>query len=265
MEIMFSLRICLVASLAAVVAVPAGRAQDAASVWRDIDIASEGARPPYNFMDPNGELAGFEIDLGHELCRRMKARCRFVSQDWDSLIPNLLAGQYDAVMAALEITDERLQKIAFSKPYLRMPQAFATARDRDLRGVDPDALAGHSIGVEADSTHQAYLEAIYPKSEIKTYGELQDAMLDMAEGRVDTVFGDKDAIVDFLDHRREAQCCSLLGDAPAAPAFFGEGIGIGLRQTDGSLKQAFDKALNDVTADGTYARLRAKYWNFPVR
>jgi polar amino acid transport system substrate-binding protein len=245
--------------------IASARAQDATSVWRDIDIASEGARPPYNYLDQNNELAGFEIDLGRELCARMKARCRFIAQDWDELIPGLLAGQYDAIMAALEITDERLQTIAFSKPYLRMGQAFASARDKLIRSVDPDALDGLSIGVEADSAHQSYLETMYPKVAIKPYGSLDEAMLDLAEGRIDMVFGGKDVVMDFLKNRKEARCCKYVADAPPAPAFFGEGLGIGLRQTDASLKAAFDRALDEITVDGTYAKLRAKYWDFPVR
>lgn len=259
------MRTWLAATLTFVLLVAHGRAQDATSVWRDIDIASEGARPPYNYLDQTNELAGFEIDLGRELCARMKARCHFVVQDWDQLIPGLVAGQYDAIMSTLEITDERLQSIAFSKPYLRMGQAFAAARDKPIRSIEPDALDGRSIGVEADSPHQSYLETMYPKATIKPYGSLDEAMLDLAEGRIDMVFGAKDVVMDFLETRKEARCCRFVADIPPAPAFFGEGLGIGLRQTDASLKVEFDRALDAVTADGTYAKLRAKYWNFPVR
>jgi polar amino acid transport system substrate-binding protein len=233
--------------------------------WRDIDIASEGAHPPFNFLDQNNELAGFEIDLARELCQRMQARCRFSTQEWDSLIPNLLSGQYDAIMAALDITEERLQKIAFSNPYVRMPQAFVAARRREIRSATPDALAERTIGVEADGPHQSYLETIYPKSTIKAYGGLDEAMLDLAEGRIDVVFADKDAAMDFLKNRREAQCCKFLATIPRDPAFFGEGIGIGLRQGDKELKTLFDKALDEAIADGTFARIRAKYWDFEIR
>lgn len=233
--------------------------------WRDIDIASEGARPPYNYLDSNNDLAGFEIDLGRELCVRIKARCRFIPQEWDQLIPNLLAGQYDAIMAAFEINDERREKIAFSEPYVRMPQAFAAARRRDIRSATPEALDGRTIGVEADGPYQSFLEAAYPKSVIKPYAALDEVMLDLGEGRIDVAFGDEDAIRDFLDTRPEARCCKFLAAIPRSAEYFGEGIGIGLRKSDTGLKQAFDKALAEVIGDGAFARIRGKYWNFEIR
>ena len=96
--------------------------------WQTVRIASEGARPPYNYLDHN-KLAGFEIDLARDLCARMKVSCSFIAQDWDGLIPGLLAHHYDAIMAAMEITDEARQKIAFTKPYIRMPSAFMTLKE----------------------------------------------------------------------------------------------------------------------------------------
>jgi polar amino acid transport system substrate-binding protein len=219
--------------------------------WRVVRIASEGSRPPFNYLDNNGELAGFEIDLGRELCTRMKVTCTFVAQDWDGLIPNLLAGRYDAIMAAMEKTEDRLKKIDFSKPYVRMPSAFLAARQRQIRDPTPLGLAGRTIGVEAGGPHQ-------------TYGTMEDAILDLAEGRIDLVFGDKDAIVDFQKTRREARCCKLLADVPRDPNYFGEGIGIGLRPDDQDLKALFDKALDEVVADGTYAKIRSKYFDFEI-
>lgn len=254
----------LVAIVCAVLSAAALHAQTAPSpAPLQIRIASEGARPPFNYID-NGELAGFEIDLGRELCARMKASCTFIAQDWDSLIPGLLAHQYDAIMAAMEISDERREKIAFSKPYVRMPASFIVNTKSNLHYISPETLAGKSIGVENDSPEQAFLEEVYKKSEIKRYASLEEAVLDLAEGRLDAALGDKDAIMDILNNRREGKCCHLLADAPRDPAYFGEGIGIGFRKEDVALRQAFDKAIDDVMADGTYAKIRAKYFNFPV-
>lgn len=228
-------------------------------------IASEGARPPYNFLNAESQLDGFEIELGRELCARMHATCTFVQQDWDGLIPNLKARQYDAILSAMEITDARQEKIAFTKAYLHMPSAFVSARRRQIRDASPETLAGRTIGVAADSPQQGYLEDNYPKSTIKTYEGNDDAILDLAEGRIDAMLGAKDALTDFLKTRYEAKCCKFLADLPRDPAFFGQGFGIGLRQQDTDLKAAFDAALDEITADGTYARISAKYFDFDVR
>ncbi len=230
---------------------------------RTIRIASEGARPPYNYFE-NNKLAGFEIDLAQDLCARMKVTCIFVTQNWDGLIPGLLAHQYDAIMAAMEITDEAKEKIAFSKPYIRMPSAIVTLKEHATLDTSPDGLVGKKIGVESGGTHRTYAEAVYKQSEIRSYASLEEAILDLAEGRVDLVIGDKDAVESFLTTRREGQCCVVAADVPRDPAYFGDGIGIGLRKDDTSLKVMFEKALDSSMADGTFARIRAKYFDFKI-
>ena len=122
-------------------------ADSSKSSWQTVRIASEGARPPYNYLEHN-KLAGFEIDLARDLCARMKVSCSFIAQDWDGLIPGLLAHHYDAIMAAMEITDEARQKIAFTKPYVRMPSAFMTLKEHATLDTNPAGLVGKSIGVE---------------------------------------------------------------------------------------------------------------------
>jgi polar amino acid transport system substrate-binding protein len=253
-----------VALCAAALSTPIGSTATAKE-WREVRIASEGARPPYNYLDPNGELKGFEIDLGNELCQRMNVTCVFFAQDWDSLIPALTGDRVDAIMAALEITDERLQTIDFSKPYVKMPNTFIVSKQTELRNAAPKSLKGRTIGVEADSPHQSYLENAYPDSPVKAYAGLDDAILDLAEGRIDAVFGDKEAVMDFMKNRREAQCCAVLDHVPRDPAFFSEGVGVGLRQTDQDLKAMFNKALDEAIADGAYARIRTKYFDFTIR
>jgi polar amino acid transport system substrate-binding protein len=254
-------RLCLL--VLAMQIAPVQGQDTAPKVWHEVKIASEGARPPYNYLE-NNELAGFEIDLGQAICTRLAIKCTFVAQDWDSLIPGLLDHQYDAIMAAMEITEERREKITFSTPYVRMPSAFMIARTSTLKEATPAALAGKSIGVEAGGTHQAYLEDHFRDSEVHTYAVLEDAILDLAEGRIDTLIGDKDAIMDFIATRKEGQCCRILADVPRNPTYFGAGIGIGLRKEDKDLKDMFDKGLAAVLADGTYTRIRAKYFNFDI-
>ncbi len=231
--------------------------------WRTVRIASEGARPPYNYLE-NNELAGFEIDLARDLCARMKVYCSFTAQDWDGLIPGLLAHRYDAIMAAMEITDEDRKKIAFTKPYIRMPSAFMTSKEPAILDTSPAGLAGKTIGVEAGGTHQAYLEDVYKQSEIRPYATLEEAILDLAEGRIGAVIGGKDALTDYMKRRKEARCCVLAADVQRDPAYFGDGIGIGLRREDTGLKAMFEKALDSCIADGAFARISAKYFDFKI-
>ena len=252
------LRFLLVAAACAI-ASPA-RAFDG----KTLRIASEGARPPFNFLDGDGKLAGFEIDLGRELCRRLAVECEFAPVEFDGLIPGLVSNHDDAIMAAMEISDERRAEIAFSKPYVRMPSAFMAARAGQVHDSSPEGLAGRSIGVEANGPHQAWLEERYKASIIKPFASLEDAVLDLAEGRLDVALGDKDAVMNYLAAHKEAQCCQYLADVPRDPAYFGDGIGIGLRKEDAVLKDKLDTALEAAVADGTYAAIRAKYFAFEI-
>ncbi|MGH6857737.1 MAG: transporter substrate-binding domain-containing protein [Methylocella sp.] len=238
-------------------------AADARGGWRTVRIASEGARPPYNYLE-NNKLAGFEIDLARDLCVRMKVSCSFIRQDWDGLIPGLLAHRYDAIMAVMEITGEARKKIAFTKPYIRMPSAFMTLKQGAPLDTSPAGLAGKAIGVESGGAREAYLGDVYKQSEIRPYATLEEAILDLAEGRLDAVIGDKDAIAEYMKTRTEAQCCVLGADVAPDPAYFGDGIGVGLRQEDTGLKAMFDKALDSCMADGTFAKIRAKYFDFKI-
>ena len=253
------LRVAMLCALAAIAA-----AASTAAAPAHLTIASEGARPPYNYF--NGDkLEGFEIDLGQELCRRMAITCTFVEQDWDSMIPGLLEHRYDAVMAAMEITPAREARIAFTVPYVRMPSAFLVRKDDALSASSPAALTGKTIGVEAGGTHQAFVEKVYPLSPLRKFNSLDDAILDLEAGRGDAALGDKDAVGAFMETRGDAGCCRILADVPREPAYFGAGIGIGLRKDDVALKAAFDAALAASMADGSFERIRAHYFDFSIR
>lgn len=226
-------------------------------------IASEGARPPYNFLDGE-ELAGFEIELGRELCRRIQTSCSFVAENWDFLVPGLLQHRFDAVMAAMQISGPARKKIAFSDPYVRMPAAFLAARETEISNIGPARLADHRIGVEAESRYEDYAREAYPRSKIIAYASLEDAILDLEEARLDLVLSARDALADFLNTRRDGQCCRILGDLPYDPASLGAGIGIALRHEDDALRMRFNMALAAIRADGTFDRLRAKYFAFEI-
>jgi polar amino acid transport system substrate-binding protein len=231
---------------------------------RTLRIMTEGAFPPFNYIE-NNEPQGFEIELGKALCAAMKADCVFVTRNWEGLIKGLLAKEYDAIMASLAITERRKARIAFSKPYYRIPAAFIARNDVDLADVSPAGLAGKRIGTTARSEHAAFIEERYPQSELWTYGKFDDANLDLLTERIDLVLGDRIALQRFLDSKEGKSCCRLVGNAPHDPAFYGEGVGVGLRKEDKELKSLFNKALDAIIADGTYDRIRAKYFPFDIK
>jgi polar amino acid transport system substrate-binding protein len=231
---------------------------------REIRIATEGAFPPFNFLDAAGEPQGFEIDLARALCEAMAARCSFVVHEWDGIVRALLAREYDAIVSSLHITESRKKRIAFSRPYYLVPPALIGRKDGDLNDASRASLAGHTIGTVADSHHAAFLEHAYKDATIRTFGKLEEANLDLVVGRLDAVLADKLALWRFLQSR-EGKCCRFVADVPVDPAFYGEGVAVGLRKEDAALKDAFDAALATIKANSVYDRVRAKYFPFDVK
>ena len=244
--------------------VPLWLATAAFAEERTVTIATEGASPPFNFLDQNNEPQGFEVDLGRALCATAKLKCDFVVHEWEGIVRDLIAKRYDAVMASVAITAKRKARIAFSRPYYRIPATFIMRKDAEIPDASPAALAGKSVGTTERSEHVALIETVYPQSQLRLYGTFEDAALDLLTRRIDLVLGDKLALTRFLESR-EGECCRILADLPENRAIYGEGIGIGLRKEDKDLRQAFDRAIDQVMADGTYDRIRAKYFSFDIR
>ena len=228
-----------------------------------IRVAVEGAYPPFNYIE-NDELQGFEPDLLKAICEAMQARCVLVQQQWDGIVRGLLDRKYDAIMSSLAITERRRKRIAFSRRYYQIPAAFIAPKDTDVTAITPEALAGKVIGAPDRSEHAALIEGLYKGSELRVYGKLEEADLDLFTGRLDLVIGDKLALSRFLESR-EGACCRFVGDVPIDPAYHGYGYGIGLRQDEPELKARFDRGIEQVMADGTYDRIRAKYIPFDIK
>jgi polar amino acid transport system substrate-binding protein len=229
-----------------------------------IRVAIEGAYPPFNFIDPNNELQGFEVDLLKSLCEAMQAQCELVQHEWDGLVRGLLDREYDAVMSSVEITERRGKRIAFSDPYYRIPAIFIGSKETAPGEISPAALAGKTIGTTDRSDHETYLREFYRDSQIEVYAKPDEANLDLLVGRLDAVFGDKRLLTRFLASR-EGSCCHILGDTPKDPAYRHQSYGIGLRKEDAALRERFNRAIAEVQANGTYDRIRAKYFSFDIK
>jgi polar amino acid transport system substrate-binding protein len=261
---MFGRQLAILAGMLIALGGHAGLAQDAAAPKPTIRIAVEGAYPPFNFIDANNELQGFEVDLLKSLCDAMKTTCELVPHAWDGIIKGLVNREYDAVMSSLEITERRQKRIAFSDPYYRIPAVFIGSKETAPGEVTPAAMAGKKIGTIERTDHETYLSTFYKDSEIVLFAKAEEANLDLLVGRIDAVFADELLLSKFLESR-EGACCHILGDAPSEPAYKREAYGIGLRKEDQTLRERFNRAIAQVKADGTYDRIRAKYFSFDIK
>ena len=151
---------------AAALAVAAGTAPAAAG--EELRIGVEGAYPPFSWKEADGSLKGFDIDIAYALCEEMDRECTLVEQDWDGMIPALLARKYDAIVASMSITEKRKKRVDFTAKYYNTPALFAAAAGSDLE-ISPAGLAGKTVGVQRGTTHQCFMEKIYPDTDLRLY------------------------------------------------------------------------------------------------
>lgn len=266
-------------ALAAVLATPA-----VAKDWKKVVIATEGAFPPYNSTRSDGKLDGYEIELAANICPRVGLECEFVPVDWNSTIPGLQAGKFDAIMSGMSITPKRMEVIAFSLPYAQSPSTFAVmkdgplakmpltgtrvslddkaATDAALKELAP-ALKGKIIGVQVSTIQADTLNQFFKgMAEIRTYGKTEEHDLDLQASRVDLVMSSTNYFVSTLSKPGGEQMML------AGPLFvggpLGAGSGIGLRKTDTDLKALFDKGIRAAKADGSLKALAIKWFKNDV-
>jgi polar amino acid transport system substrate-binding protein len=226
-------------------------------------IGTEGAYPPFNYIDTDGSVKGFDIDIALALCEEMKVECEIVTQDWDGIIPALLASKFDAIVASMSITEERKKSVDFTDKYYNTPPAIAAAKDSDIKGVTKEDLAGKVIGAQSSTNHAAYAEATYTDSEIKLYSTADEYKLDLANGRLDAVNDDIVVLSDWLKTEAGA-CCKIIGAIKPVPEIHGPGAGIAVRKEDTALRDKLNAAIAAIRANGKYEEINKKYFDFDV-
>jgi polar amino acid transport system substrate-binding protein len=232
-----------------------------AKEWKEIRIGTEGAYPPFNNLNAKKELEGFEIDYGNLLCERMKVKCTWVVQDWDGIIPALLANKYDVIIAGMNATDERKKQVDFTTPYNKTPIWMIGPKSTKSDDISPAALKGKSIGAQGSTIHANYLEKYYKDSTPRLYPTQEEANLDLINGRLDYIVADGLALSDFLTGKGK-DCCKFVAEVKRDDAIHGPGVGAALRKSDTALKAMFDKAIAETIADGSNQKIQDKWLKF---
>ncbi|NEJ03486.1 transporter substrate-binding domain-containing protein [Rhizobium ruizarguesonis] len=251
---------------------------------KTLTIASEGASPPWNAINSEGALAGFDIDVGRDLCQRINVECTFVPQDWDGIIPALTVGKYDAIMSGMAITEKRKKSIAFTQPYAGGFNQLVVRKDLNLPHTDPSAklnlttidaekqavldqlraaLTGKTLGVLRSSNSEAVLNELFGKvATIRSYDSQDNMHLDLAAERIDGGLADYFTWKAFLDSQDGG--IAMLYGPQLSGGLWGPGVGVGLRQDDRELIAAFDSAIDAATEDGTLKRLSKQWFEIDV-
>ena len=224
-------------------------------------IGTEGAYPPFNFIDASGKVGGFDIDIGMALCAEMKVECTVVTQDWDGIIPALQAKKFDFMIASMFITPERAEKVAFTKPYFKAPMTHIAPKGSGITDFTNEGMKGKTIGAQSGTTQAEYATATYPDADIKLYPTQDEVNLDMINGRLDLATGDMLPLMAWLK-TEDGKCCELIGKPITDEKWIGKGAGIAVRLEDRELVAKLNAAIDAIRADGTYQKINAKY--FPI-
>jgi polar amino acid transport system substrate-binding protein len=220
-----------------------------------VRIGTEGAYPPFNMIDKNGKPAGFDVDIAKALCEKMGADCTFVTQDWDGIIPGLLARKYDAIVASMSITDERKKAVDFTDRYYSNSLRFIAKKGS---GIDPNKLKGKSIGAQRATIAANYAEEV-KDAKAKLYDTQENAYLDLSSGRIDLLVTDMLPGYDWLQSE-QGKGFEFIGEN----IDIDDKIGIAVRKGDDKLRKSLNKAIAAIIADGTYAKINAKYFPFSI-
>lgn len=202
-----------------------------------VRLGTEGAYPPYNFINDAGEVAGFEREFGDELCKRAGLTCEWTTNEWDSIIPNLQSGNYDVIVAGMSITDEREEVIDFSQGYLRPTSSayLAASADADLMS---GPVAAQTATIQAAFVAENGMQVV-------EYATPEETVAAVKNGEAVAVLADKDYLVPIA---------AELGGALVLlekEELIGGGVGLGFRDSDDDLRGKFDAAIKSMKCDGT--------------
>ena len=224
-----------------------------------IRIATEGYYAPFNYYDENGKLAGFDVDIGEALCKKMEADCELVQQDWDDLIPGLLDEKYDVIVASMSITEEREKKVSFTTPYYSNMLTFIGKKDSGIE-ISDEGLESKSVGTLRSTVSADYLQEHYSSIvNIRLYDTQDLALADLAAGKLDLVLGDNLPSYSWLQ--------TVAGENHEFVGEFidiNDRISIAVRKDDDALREKLDQALISILEDGTYQEINEKYFPFSI-
>lgn len=226
-------------------------------------IATEGAYPPYNYVDSDGNVQGFEIDLAKAMCEELNANCEFVTQDWDGIIPGLLARKYDAIIASLYITDARKEKIAFSDKYYQTPARFVVPSDSDIE-IAGEGLSDLTVSTQRGTSFERMMRDQHPEVDLRVYDSFDEVYQDLVTGRVDAVIDDVVSIKENLLSRSAGDEFEMRGPEFTNPEWFGYGAGVGVRREDAFIADAFSEAIAALREDGTYQEIANEWFGSDV-
>lgn len=226
-----------------------------------IRFLTETDYPPFNFTGPDGNPAGFNVELARMLCEEIKVTCTVQMRRFETLLDAIASNRGDAIVASLAVTQHTRARLDFTDPYYRAPARFVARKETVLQEVRPEYLEGKKVGTIAGSSHEAYLKAMFTDAELRAYPNDDALRAALKRSDVDFIFGDAISLAFWINGTDSEACCAFAGGPFVESRYFGEGVGIGVRKGNDLLRQALNWALFRVWEKGRYTDLWLKYFS----
>src|SRR6202049_1383493 len=227
-----------------------------------IRFLTEMDYPPFDYAGPDGNPAGFNVDLARLLCDEIKTTCTIQARRFDTLLDALGDNRGDAVIASIASTAETRKRADFTDPYYRTPARFVARDDSPIRDVLPELVEGKKIAVVAGTAHEAFLKEMFTAAEVRAYDNAEAAREALRNQDVDLLFGDGVTLAFWINGSESAGCCAFRGGPFLESRYFGEGVGIAVRRGNDLMRLTLNWALFQLWEKGSFTDLWLRY--FPI-
>ncbi len=227
-----------------------------------IRFMTEVDYPPFNFAGPDGNPAGFNVDLARLICEELKVSCTVQMRRFDTLLDALGENRGDAAIASISVSEQTRRRADFSDPYYRPAARFVGRHNLTIDDITPERLEGKKIAVVAGSAHEQYLRTLFTEAELRSYPDADAARAALQRGDVDLLFGDGFALSFWLNGASSGNCCAFVGGPFVESRYFGEGIGVAVKRGNDTLRLAINWALYRIWETGRFTDLWLRY--FPI-
>src|SRR5690606_10854414 len=215
-------------------------------------VGLEGTYPPFNFVDENNRMAGFDVDISNEIARRLGVRAEFVGTLWASLISGLQTDMFDVIIAQMTITEERKQSVDFTNPHV-ITGAVLVSRANDNRFSKLEDIAGHRVGVGIGTTFEEVARSV-PGADVRTYDSFQEYAQELLTGRLDVIINDQLSVAYAI--KEQGLPLKITSDIVNEDV-----IGIAVKKGNEDFVELLNQILADMIADGTYREIFQKWFD----
>ncbi len=214
---------------------------------------------PFESVDAQGNLVGFDIEAGNAICEHLHAKCEWVKMNFDGVIPALNAKKIDAILSGLTITEKRKKQVLFSTPLYASVSRMMVPESKTL-DTTVESLKGKTIGIVQGTTQAAYANKHWKGKGVNLVSYQNDdlAKQDLALGRIDGTLQNA-AAAQFFFESPSGKGFHLTGTPVEDPQVFGYGASAGFRLDDAALRDTVNGAIAGMKADGTYKKILDKY------